>query len=86
MRNIHPGYRPMHTLIENSARREGFVAFDFESEFDAAKNQLGEWYNNDELIYRENLVEGLDNIPSAFIGLFSGENIGKQMVKVADVD
>jgi len=35
------------------------------------------------LKYKENLVEGFENLPSAFIGLFTGENIGKQMVKVS---
>ena len=73
-------------MIKKSARIEGFVVFDFEEEFEAAKKQLGEWLNNDELFYKENLIEGFENIPSAFIGLFEGENIGKQMVKVAEAD
>ncbi|MDT7827542.1 zinc-binding dehydrogenase [Pricia sp. S334] len=80
------GPRPMHTLIAKSARMEGFVVFDFKSEFDTAKKQLATWYNKDQLTYRENLVGGFDQIPSAFIGLFSGENIGKQMVKVAEAE
>ena len=63
---------------------EGFVAFDFTDEFEVAKKQLAEWYNTGQLKYKENLIEGFEKIPSAFIGLFSGENIGKQMVKVAD--
>jgi len=31
---------------------------------------------------RENVVEGFENAPDAFLGLFEGENIGKQLVKV----
>lgn len=46
--------------------------------------QLANWYNNGELKYKENLIEGFQNIPAAFIGLFHGDNIGKQMIKVAD--
>lgn len=80
------GPRPQHSLIKKSARMEGFVVFDFKDEFEAAKKQLAEWYNSGKLKYRENLVEGFENIPSAFIGLFSGENIGKQMVKVAEAE
>lgn len=80
------GPRPMHHLIKKSARMEGFVVYDFSDEFDDAKRQIGEWYNDDKIVYKENLIEGFDNIPSAFIGLFEGDNIGKQMVKVADVD
>lgn len=84
----HPpqGPRPMNTLVKKSARMEGFVVYDFKDQFDDAKQQLSDWYNNGELIYKENLIEGFENIPNAFIGLFSGENIGKQMVKVADIE
>ncbi|MGP4788446.1 NADP-dependent oxidoreductase [Psychrobacter sp. 1Y11] len=84
--NPPKGPRPMHTLIKKSARMEGFVVFDFSDEFDDAKKQISEWYNSGQLKYRENLVEGFENIPSAFIGLFEGDNIGKQMVKVADLE
>lgn len=80
------GPRPQHALIQKSARMEGFVVFDFEDEFDAAKEQLGKWYASGALKYRENLIEGFENLPSAFIGLFSGDNIGKQMVKAAEAD
>lgn len=80
------GPRPQHTLIKNSARMEGFVVFDFKDEFENAKRKLAEWYNDDKLKYRENVLEGFENIPTAFIGLFSGDNIGKQLVKVAEVE
>ncbi len=83
--NPPKGPRPMHTLIKKSARMEGFVVFDFSDEFEDAKKQIAKWYNNNQLIYKENLIEGFENIPSAFIGLFKGENIGKQMVKVSEV-
>lgn len=80
------GPRPQHALIRKSARMEGFVVFDFKPEFDKAKEQLAEWYNSGKIKYRENLIEGFENIPAAFIGLFSGENIGKQMIKVAEAE
>lgn len=61
------------------------MAYDYLDEFTAAKKQIGEWYNDGKINYKEYLIEGFNNVPAAFIGLFSGENIGKQMVKVADV-
>lgn len=64
---------------------EGFVVFDFKDEFEVAKKQIAEWLNNRQIIYKEHLTEGFENIPAAFIGLFSGENIGKQMVKTGEV-
>ena len=83
--NPPQGPRPMHALIKQSARMEGFVVYDFKDEFDDAKQQIAEWYNNGDIIYKENLIKGFENIPDAFIGLFSGENIGKQMIKVGEV-
>ena len=56
------------------------------SSIDSIVCQIGEWYNEGKMTYKENLIEGFNNIPTAFIGLFKGENIGKQMVKVAGVD
>jgi NADPH-dependent curcumin reductase CurA len=47
-------------------------------------NQLGEWLKEGKLKYAENIVEGFENAPRAFLGLFLGENLGKQLVKVAD--
>jgi hypothetical protein len=44
---------------------------------------LADWLKEKKLIYTEHVVEGLENAPKAFIGLFTGENLGKQLVKVA---
>ena len=39
-----------------------------------------------QLKYHESLVQGFENIPTAFIELFTGENIGKKMVKVGTIE
>ena len=80
------GPRPQHTLIKKSARMEGYVVFDFKELFHEAKKQIASWLKSGKLIYKENLIEGFEKIPEAFIGLFSGENIGKQMVKTGEID
>ena len=38
-----------------------------------------------ELKYRETVVEGIENMPQAFIGLLAGENVGKMLVKVGSL-
>ena len=43
------------------------------------------WINAGKLKYREDIVEGFENLPRAFIGMLSGDNIGKRLVKVGDV-
>ncbi len=42
------------------------------------------WIKDGRLTYRETIVEGLENVPNAFNGLFSGSNFGKLIVRVAD--
>jgi NADPH-dependent curcumin reductase len=44
---------------------------------------MGEWVGGGCVKYREDVVEGLENAPSAFLGLLQGKNFGKLLVKVA---
>lgn len=64
-------------------RREGFVVDDHEELYPEAESKLEEWYTNDQLQHRETIVEGLENTPDAFIGLFEGDDIGKTLVEVS---
>jgi NADPH-dependent curcumin reductase len=43
----------------------------------------GEWVRTGRLKYREDIVDGLERTPEAFIGLLRGKNLGKLMVRVA---
>jgi len=43
---------------------------------------LAQWFMSGKLKHAESIVEGFENTPRAFIGLFSGENLGKQVVKI----
>jgi NADPH2:quinone reductase len=80
------GPRKLATLIETRATVEGFLVGDFQPRFEAATRQLAEWVQTGDVQYRETVTEGLENAPDAFLGLFEGENIGKQLVKVAERD
>jgi len=78
------GPRKLPRLIATRARVEGFLVRDFEPRAEAATEQLSEWIQSGAIDYRETVTEGLESAPDAFLGLFEGENIGKQLVKVAD--
>jgi NADPH-dependent curcumin reductase CurA len=78
------GPRKLAKLIETRARVEGFLVRDFAPRFREATEHLGELVAAGDLQYRETVTEGLANAPDAFLGLFDGENIGKQVVKVGD--
>ncbi|QCC51203.1 NADP-dependent oxidoreductase [Halapricum salinum] len=78
------GPRKLGQLIQKRATVEGFLIQDFAPRFEQATRQLGRWVQNGDITYRETVTEGLENAPEGFLGLFEGENIGKQLVKVAD--
>ena len=46
-------------------------------------NDVSGWIKSGELKYHETVLEGIDNAPNAFIGLFTGANDGKMLVKLA---
>ncbi|WP_276301771.1 NADP-dependent oxidoreductase [Halorussus lipolyticus] len=83
---IPTGPRKLGKLIESRASVEGFLVGDFAPRFETATRQLAEWVAADEIRYRETVTEGLESAPDAFLGLFEGENIGKQLVKVGERD
>jgi NADPH2:quinone reductase len=78
------GPRKLGTLISTRATVEGLLVSDFAPRFEEATAQLAEWVGSGDVQYRETVTEGLENAPDAFLGLFAGENIGKQLVKVGD--
>ncbi|WP_372910878.1 NADP-dependent oxidoreductase [Salinigranum sp.] len=77
------GPRKLRKLIETRARVEGFLVSDFAPRFEAATADLRRWVTNGDLSYRETVTDGLDRAPEAFLGLFEGENVGKQVVRVS---
>jgi NADPH-dependent curcumin reductase CurA len=77
------GPRLLWQLIVKRARAEGFLVFDFAARFPEGQQQMAQWINEGRMKYQESIVDGLENAPQAFIGLFHGENIGKQLVRVA---
>jgi len=76
------GLRPQPFLLVNSAMMKGFIVSQYASRFGEGIKQLAEWFMSGKLKHAETIVEGFENTPQAFIGLFSGENLGKQVVKV----
>jgi len=76
------GPRVQPYLLVNRALMQGFIITDYAARFGEGVSQLAQWLQQGELKYAESIVEGFENTPRAFLGLFSGENLGKQLVKV----
>lgn len=61
----------------------GFIVSDFADRNDQAMADLQAWTKSGQLKVQEDVLEGLESLPGALIGLLAGENVGKRMVKVA---
>jgi NADPH-dependent curcumin reductase CurA len=78
------GPRSLRFMIVQRVRMEGFLISDFAHLFEPALERLSAWLREGRLQYREDVVEGLEQAPRAFIGLLRGENRGKLLVRVAE--
>jgi len=77
------GPRLFWHLIVKRAKMEGFLVTDYTERREEGLRQLSEWVRSGTLKYREQITEGIENAPRAFIEMLSGRNIGKQLVKVS---
>jgi len=69
-------------LLRSSALMQGFIVSDYEAKFPEAMHQLTEWFSTGKIKQAETIVRGFDQIPQAFIDLFTGKNKGKMVVQI----
>ena len=77
-----PGPRNLGLIVTKRLRVQGFIVFDHNDRYPAFAAEVGPWVRDGKLAYRETVVDGLDQLPSAFAGLFRGDNVGKMLVRV----
>lgn len=73
------------SLLVKQARAEGFLVRQFIDKFPEGIEQMAEWVREGELKYKEDIEEGIENTPRAFISMLRGRNTGKQLVQVAEL-
>jgi NADPH:quinone reductase len=76
------GYSILPHLLTRSVMMQGFIVSNYPEKFDTALTQLSQWINGGKLKYSETIIEGFERLPEAFLGLFSGINQGKLLVRV----
>lgn len=69
-------------IVVRRLRMEGFIVHDFYDEAPTALADLRAWAASGQLKVQEDIIDGLENLPAALIGLLAGENRGKRMVRV----
>jgi len=76
---VGPRLQPM--LLTRSVLMQGFIIGNYQSRFPEGIKQLTKWVKENKLTFKETIVHGFDQLPTAFIGLFDGKNIGKMIVE-----
>ncbi|HXF41245.1 MAG TPA: NADP-dependent oxidoreductase, partial [Blastocatellia bacterium] len=66
------------SLLVKQARAEGFLVFQFADRYPEALGQMAQWLNAGNLKYAEDIEEGIENTPRAFMAMLKGRNTGKQ--------
>lgn len=75
----------MRAVLVKRLHLEGFIVSDYWAEtMPKFAADMTRWQGEKPFVYREDVTEGLENAPKAFIGLLEGKNFGKAVVKVAD--
>ena len=54
--------------------------------FPEAIGELMQWVQEGKIVYQEDIQEGIENAPDTLLRLYTGKNIGKQLLKIADPD
>jgi NADPH-dependent curcumin reductase len=75
-----PSLRP---LLVKRALIKGFIISDHPGRAGDFQRDTSAWVRAGQIKYREDIVDGLDNAPSAFLKLFEGANFGKLLVRVS---
>lgn len=75
----------MGQILRKKIKVQGFIIFDdFGHLYPDFAKDMGAWIESGQIKYREEIIDGLENAPEAFIGLLNGENFGKRVIRVGE--
>ena len=72
------------SLLVNRATMQGMVVMDYSKDFGKAAMEMGMWMAQGKLKSREDIYDGIENFRDTFLRLFSGEKMGKLVLKVSE--
>ncbi len=81
MAKSEPGPRLLGQILVRQLKVEGFIVTRFQERWPQGIAQMAQWIKDGKLRYREEIVEGFENTPRAFIDMLEGKNTGKMLVK-----
>ena len=79
-----PGPKMFRNILMKRLTVKGFLVSDYLDRYSESLEALSKWMAEGKIQYRVDIVEGIENAPSAVNKLFTGENTGKLVIKVSD--
>ena len=77
------GVHNLMSLVNKRIRMQGILIFDYFNEYQKFLDGALPFIRERKIVYVEDIAEGLESAPAALVGLFSGRNVGKQVVLVS---
>lgn len=74
----------MRDVLTKRLRVQGFINYDYEDSYPDFLQVVGTYVANGQVVHREDVTEGFENTPKAFLKMLRGGNLGKALVRVAD--
>jgi NADPH-dependent curcumin reductase CurA len=72
----------MRAILTKRLNVRGFIVGDFASQAELFQLEVSQWLRDGQIRYREDVVEGLENAPEAFMGMLKGRHFGKLLVRI----
>jgi NADPH-dependent curcumin reductase CurA len=83
--NLPPGQRPglvTDRFVSHRLSLRGLFVFDHAGRFAEAREELGGWLRSGKLLMPESVIDGFENVPGAFRGIFTGQSAGRTIIRV----
>jgi len=77
-----PGVRNLISVLANRLTITGFSIYDHVHRLPWFVPKMGRWLAEGSIVYYEDIVEGIDALPEAFLGMLAGDNVGKRLVRI----
>ncbi|MDG2114361.1 MAG: NADP-dependent oxidoreductase [Actinomycetota bacterium] len=77
-----PGVRNLISVLANRVTITGFSIYDHVHRLPWFVPRMARWLADGSIVYDEDMVEGIEALPGAFLGMLAGDNVGKRMVRV----
>jgi len=81
-----PGPRNLVLIVGKSIKMQGFIVSEFLDMVPSFYTDMAQWIGQGKIKWEETIVDGIENAPQAFLGLFSGRNTGKMLVRLGPDD